>query len=406
MNIPRGRAALNIPRHLVTVRFLKLPSSDDNEIRKMAGIEALKHVPYADEDIVSGCRIIGKSGDGYSDVMIAVAQADTVKNQVDILRKAGLSVEFASLGSETLLLWYLSLCRPEDESPILLANVDTGHIDIDIITGKALVFTRGVSYDESEPKLYQKIADHIIVSMAVYRKESAKAVSKIILAGFGPKVNELKSVILRAASLALSVNSGPKDLNVEIIEQKEESSFVELLGLAYGRRSAEINLLPVRAQEDLTFELVKKNVTTTLVVSALIIMMAFGVVLKKLHDKRAYISYVNARIASIEPQVRTVKKMAKATGLVVSKIAERPLAIDILDEIFRITPPGISLTAMEYESHKTITIRGSAPDLSDIFKYVAILGKSRYFRNVKVRYANKRVGQSVNAADFEIICPL
>jgi len=32
----------------------------------MAKIESLKHVPYSDEDIVSGYRIIEKMDDGYS----------------------------------------------------------------------------------------------------------------------------------------------------------------------------------------------------------------------------------------------------------------------------------------------------------------------------------------------------
>jgi len=44
--------------------------------------------------------------------------------------------------------------------------------------------------------------------------------------------------------------------------------------------------------------------------------------------------------------------------------------------------------------------------LSDVFKYVAILEASPYFKNVKVKYANKRMSQVSDAADFEIICPI
>jgi len=382
---------------MVTVRFLKLPSTDENEIRKMAGIEALKHVPYADEDIVSGCRIIEKSGDGYSDVMIAVAQADTVGRQAEILKKAGITAESAALGSETLLLWYLSLNRSEGESPVLLADVDTDHIDIDVISGKALVFTRGVSYGAREPASAEEIAEHITVSMAAYRKEAAKSIGKIILSGASAMTGELKAFIESKAKIPVEVLDRP---------DSKEASFIELLGLALGGKNAGINLLPSAAQEEQRLEIVRSNVAAGLMISALIIAIAFGVILKKLHDKRVYISYINAEISSISPQVKTVKKMAKAVDLVVSKIAERPLAIDIVDEIFRITPAGISLTTMEYESHKTITIRGAAPGLSDIFKYVAILEKSQYFHNVKIKYANKRVGQASDAADFEIICPL
>ena len=104
---PRRQVRLNMPRHLVTVRFLKFPSTDDNEIKKMVKIESLKHVPYADEDVVSGYRIIEKLTDGYSNILIAVAQAEAVRKEVDILKKAGMTVESVALGAETLLLWYL-----------------------------------------------------------------------------------------------------------------------------------------------------------------------------------------------------------------------------------------------------------------------------------------------------------
>ena len=96
--------------------------------------------------------------------------------------------------------------------------------------------------------------------------------------------------------------------------------------------------------------------------------------------------------------------MSKEIDLVTSKIAERPLAIDLTAEIFKITPSGVTLNMMEYESNKMFTLRGAAPNLSDVFKYVTILGKSPYFKNVKVKYANKRVSQASGMADFEINC--
>jgi hypothetical protein len=165
-------------------------------------------------------------------------------------------------------------------------------------------------------------------------------------------------------------------------------------------------LLPEAIREDRRIELIKKNVMVGLTVSILIIMTVFGIVLKKLHDKNAYISYVNSEIVKIEPQIKSAKKMAKIIDLVTSKVAERPLSIDLVSEIFKITPSGIALSTMEYEKGKTITLRGTAANLSDIFKYVTILEKSVYFENVKVKYANKRAGQVADVADFEITCPI
>src|SRR3989338_10832972 len=58
LNITQSKVRLNLPRHLATIRFLKLPSTDEEEIRKIIRIESLKHLPYTDEDIIYGYRII------------------------------------------------------------------------------------------------------------------------------------------------------------------------------------------------------------------------------------------------------------------------------------------------------------------------------------------------------------
>ena len=408
LNISHHQIRLNIPRHLVTVRFLTLPSTDDNEIKKMARMESLKHIPYADEDVVSGCRIIEKQDDGYSKILIAVTQADTVRNQLSVLKRAGISVESVSLGSETLLLWYLASRTSEENITILLANIEAGHVDIDIIAGDNLIFTRGVLFSLVSPISTEKIIEQITLSIAAYRKESARPIDKVILTGVSANANALKTVLEDSVKCPIEMidqlNNIAKRDSPDL--EQEDASFVELLGLALRHEGAQINLLPETTQEEYRIDLVKKNVMAGLVIAGLIIVMAFGLILKKIHDKHLYITYIDVELAKIEPQVKTAKKMAKEIEIITSKIAERPLAIDLVSEVFRITPSGVTLTMMEYESRKTVTLRGTAPSLSDIFNYVATLEKSPYFKNVKVKYANKRTGQSQNTADFEIICPI
>ncbi|MFA5143370.1 MAG: pilus assembly protein PilM [Candidatus Omnitrophota bacterium] len=408
LNISHRQVYLNIPRHLVTVRFLKLPSTDAEEIRKMARIESLKHVPYGDEDIVSGCRIIERLPDGYSKVLIAVTQAETVRKELEILKAAGITVDAAALGSETLLLWYLACGAAGADSTDLIVNVGAGHIDIDIIEGEKLVFTRGVQYPAARPISTEKIIDQINLSMAAYRKESANPIVKIILTGVTSGTSELKTILGARIKIPVEIIDQMKNVTQQEGAALElaEASFAELLGLELKYDAAGINLLPAPVQEEQRLDLVKRNMTAALVVSALIIAIIFGTILKKLYDKVIYISYVDSELAKISPQVKQAKKMVKEMDIITAKIAERPLAIDIVTEVFKITPPGVTLTMMEYESNKAVSLRGTAPSLSDIFQFVTTLERSAYFDNVKVKYANKRAGQGVNIADFEITCPV
>lgn len=408
LGISQHQVSLSIPRHLVTVRFLKLPSTDEEEIRKMARIESLKHVPYGDEDIVSGYRIIEKLPDGYSRVLIAVTQAETVRKELDTLERAGLLVEHVSLGSETLLLWYLSARDAEEDAVVLIVSIDAGHIDIDIVAGDKLVFTRGVLYPAARPVSVEKVIDQVNLSMAAYRKESGNPIARIAITGMPASTNALKTIL--AATIKIPVEIIDQLKNVSKSEsaylEMEEASFTELLGLELRRDAVSINLLPPAVQEGHRLDLMKKSMVSVLIVSVLIIAAAFGTFLKKMHDKRVYISYINAELAKITPQVKKAKKMVKEMDIITSKITERPLAIDLVSEVFKITPQGITLTMMEYESAKAVTLRGTAPSLGDTFKFVGMLEKSPYFVNVKVKYANKRAGQGVSLTDFEITCPV
>ncbi|MDD5428424.1 MAG: pilus assembly protein PilM [Candidatus Omnitrophica bacterium] len=408
LDIGYRRVMLNIPRHLVTIRFLKLPSTDDAEILKMSKIESLKHIPYADEEMISGCKIIEKFPDGYSTVLIAVAQAETVKKEAELLKKAGISVESAALGSEALSLWYSAGREAADGKTVLLANIDSDHIDINITKGDELVFTRGVSYDPGKPISSERMIEQIHLSMAAYRKESGISIDKICLSGIPAKAGELKAFLAERVKVPVEVMAQMEAVPVAEGPSPgdEEASYIELIGLILKSEEVKVDLLPETTRAEYRLGLIKNNIVVGLSVSALIILIAFGAVIKKLHDKNAYVAYVKTELAKIEPQVRSAKKMAKTIDLVTSKIAERPLAIDLVTEVFKITPPGIGLSTMEYEKGKTVTLKGTALNLSDVFKYIAILEKSQYFENVKVRYANKRTAQSAEAADFEIICPI
>ena len=80
----------------------------------------------------------------------------------------------------------------------------------------------------------------------------------------------------------------------------------------------------------------------------------------------------------------------------------KPLAVDVFTEACGITPAGMSLSTLDFESGKSLTVRGTAPALGDVLRYVTILENSPYFEGVKVKYANKRMSENKEIADFEI----
>ncbi|MFA4982292.1 MAG: pilus assembly protein PilM [Candidatus Omnitrophota bacterium] len=408
LGISHRKIRLSVPRHLVTVRFLRLPSSDDGEIKKIIKLEALKYVPYTDEAVIAGYRVVERFEDGYSSVLLAIAQSETVHRLVGILKKARLDVEDIALGSEGLLMWCALTSAAAPEEAALAVNVDPAYIDIGVIAGGKLIFTRGVSYDVKNPISKEKIVDQVKMSMMTYRKGTHDPVKKLILCGAQAAPEECKALLETQLNIPVEIADPMKDVPVNSSAQiePEGASFVELLGLVFKAEDMSISLMPEALSDERRTLLVKKNIIFGAALILTIVSVAVGIAAKKLGDKTGYLKKIDSELSSAGPKVRNAKKMLKDINIVKEGLKKKPLAIDILREVHKITPDNISFTMLDYERGRSLTVRGSASALGDVFAYVSILEKSPYFENVKVKYATKRITAGKEVADFEATCAL
>ena len=400
---------LNIPRHLVTVRLLKLPSTDEEEIVKIARIESLKRVPHANEDVITAHKIIEKFDDGYSRVLLVIAQSDVVKRPMDILKMAGVAdIEFIALGSESLFLWYRIAIKDVAKGSVIAVNIDTHHMDIDIIEGGNLVFTRGVSYDSNFPAVDEKIIDEIKISITTYQKESNKTIDEVIITGSPDRVKDCNGLLAGELDIPIKEVDQMTDIPLRQDAQIEPDgvSFAEILGLSLNYKDARINLLPKDKVKENRVKASKRTFTFTLVLSALVVLVASGLAMKKLHDKTLYLSRINAEIGRIEPQAAKAKKMLKDIRVIKEEMNKKPRAIDIIGELHKTSSASISLNMIDFEREKSVSVRGSASALDEVLKYSEALKGSSYFEKVDVKYANKRKASGQEIVDFEINCVL
>ena len=399
------KVLLNIPRHLVTARFLKIPSVDDREIDKIIKIESIKHLPYTDEKVIYGYRVIEKSEDGYSNVLLVIAQASVVNNYLDILKNASVSgVKSLSLSSEALYSWYAFSREAEEKGNVMLVNLDPGRIDIDVVEGDKLVFTRGAACSANDPERIEKITRQIEISISAYQKESARTVSRIILTGAKQETAGCYPAFSEGLKLPVDIIDQTKNIpiNENIKAPTEEASFAELLGLSLKSDDIKIDLLPEDAMEDARIVNTKNTLIIAILLTALLVTLVFGVLIKKIRDKYVYLASISAELKKMEPDIAAAKKMMTDVSVTRQIMARKPLAVDVFTEACGITPAGMSLSTLDFESARSLTVRGTAPALGDVLRYVTILENSPYFEGVKVKYANKRMSENKEITDFEI----
>lgn len=394
----------NIPRHNLTVRLLRLPSTNDEELRKIIRLESVKHIPYADEDVILGHSVIEKLEDGYSRVLLAMAREKMVQEIIRAAGEKGLDIRLVAPGSESLFAWYRHAHEAGVDGTTLIINIGSNCMDIDVLEGDKLVFSRGVSYSAHEAMTLGGMTDQIRISINTYHKESGKPVEKIVLTGIAGKADQLKEALAIIVKIPIEIIDQAKGITLDndSLKALQEASFAELFGIALKPEEIKIDLTPENVREGRRLAVLKKGLIVSAALVVIGAVLVAGIVTKKIHDNAVKLSYVNSEIKKIEPKVSMAKRMLGNMAAIEEATGLRPLSVDMLSEVSRLTPQGILLNMLEYESRKSFTVRGTAPSLSDVFKYVTELEKSQYLENVKVKYGTKRVVSGREFVDFEI----
>ena len=410
-NLSRKRIFLNIPRHLVMARSLHLPSVNDEEIKNMVKMEAVKHMPYRDEDVITGHRVTGRLKDGYSDVLLVMSQASAIEHFIDILKNAGLSAEKIALSSESLFVWYSALpgkAKERQTQNIAVISVDPGCVDIAIAEKGKLAFTRAFSQVSGDKDSARKTVEEIKRSVATYKKENNSKVEKIIISGAEKSAKEIAPLLKEETGIEVEsvTQTGGIEIEKNVDADLKEISFIELIGLLRKRRDIRINLLPEKLIEKNELGRLKKILVRTMILAGCITLVFLSIIAQKIFNKSRLLSAFNAKISAMAPEVTSAKRMRDDLKIIKSEIRKKPLAIEVLSEIYRVTPSGITFNLVDYESGKALVLRGAAPTLDSIIKFITIVENSHYFENVKLKYTAKRTTTGREVTDFEILCLL
>ena len=400
---------VNFPRHLVTLRNVRLPTSNADEVTNMAELQAVKYLPYSREEMVVAHKIIGVTEDGYTDILLILAQKKVIDRYLKIFSDAGISTEKIVLSAEGLSNWFSGL-GIDSTDPVAIIDVDRNHTHIQIVKNGRMLFTRSISFDAAGSS-GQQLLREVSLSFDSFLKEQDQRVSRIVLSGgevHAKRISELlkENLNVRCDPVEQLRRIKIKESAGKLVSRLQEASYTFLLGAALEPDRLDVNLLPQsvimsRREQTLKAELIRMAILVFAVLVAV-----FGIAYKKIGDKKRYLKEINVRLKSIEPEVKSLSKSKASMELIQDQLAFEGSAIDIIRELYTVLPEDVSLTLFEFEDNNRALLRGTAQELSRVFDLLPVLEKSQYFENVKINFANKRTFKNKEFADFEIVCPL
>ena len=143
-----------IPRQLINVRLLELPSTEPAEIADMVELQVGRQTPYSLNEILSGYKALGAIRQGtYTRVMLVIAQRRIVRERYYAIEGAGLAVERMTVSSEGVLNWLLYRTRTQaPEKLVALLDVDSFFTHMIVVQHRKVVFTKSILWGAGQDR--------------------------------------------------------------------------------------------------------------------------------------------------------------------------------------------------------------------------------------------------------------
>ncbi len=418
--ISKDYVVTSVARHQAAIRFLKLPSVDKEEISRMVDFHAVKEIPYLPQETIVDFQIIGFEQGGYSRVFLVIVHKDIVSRLLKIFNQAQIKIEKVVFSSQIVSKAYLQ-AFPCSGGTILLIDIDYSAAHIEIVSRSNLIFSRSLSVgakhligsevDSPESDPWMKLLNEISRSLEVCkRKNISQKIDKAVLLNPDIGSGNLGKILAKRFSFPLEevnllrklplAKGAAADTNFK----EKALSTACLAGLMLGPGSVKINLLPKEIQVQKSKLKQRKNYLTALALVLAIICNLAGFHFKKLYEKRVYSRELSVKIDQIGVETKRMENMLTLMQIIRERLDTSGSTIEIIRELHRIIPQGISLNFLALEGKEKLTLKGASFVMSDVFKFGAVLESSPYFEDMKIKYVSRRKIGGKELTDFQITC--
>lgn len=368
-----------IPRYLVIVRFLDVPSLDDAEIRKMIRFQAAKDIPYPENNMVISYRNLGSYMDGFSSIMLVVAKRDTIKGIVDGPEQ---SPEAIRLHSELLYLHLIEKAILSNDKVDLIVHIGKEASEIMIVDKKRPIFSRGFK----NSKRFLDEIDHSILS---YQRNKGNPMIDNVVVSYPPNVDIKDARPHIQKHFTIPVN---------FYEYSE--------GLGKTNLPSQINLVPEDVIQKKARGLRRKELLVTGLLAGFIALLIVSFFLFKAHQKNQILSILSGKAIEIQSDGQRLEYLSKKIDSVKDHEKKGRIIGGILENFNNLKNPDILLSGLSYDGKNTVVYKGHSENMQTVFSFTRRLERSKFFREAEVKHVTKKKIKNKEFSDFSIHCKI
>lgn len=381
--------ALVLPRRIFIMKFLTLPTQNEVELRKMVALQLPVHLPYKPEDIIWDLRIVEKTADGSTKSVLTAASIKVVEQYLKDVAAAGFFPDLVTISSWGI--WSLLKERHELDRPgcVAFVHAKENGTEICFCGREGVIFSRQI--DAEQVTDASPVLEHFQKTLALYKEE-----------GMGPLPSKVIvfSRSLDAEDLAQKLSIA--GLTGKAYEPLKDAVPSAGAGILLGDWKAVPNFLPDRLKDLLDVRAKRRR----WLVMGLTGFLAFGslvsAILSPLIAAEMNLKRVRSERASLRPALKDMKSTLEQRETILRSIYGQVAAVEMIEELYRLTPPDISYSSLRVNAEGEVTLQGQTFNGTSVNELQSRLVTSVIFRNVILQQAVKRTTVMGDVMHFTI----
>jgi Tfp pilus assembly protein PilN len=415
--IKERRVVICLPVSSLAIKRVQLPPASPDQLPQLIAFEAQRHLPLPLEELASGYRVLGSTGNGSgppgdNEVLLAVARKAELSRLEKALAASGISVEGYGVDALAVTDAYLPFAEPPNGHARLILAPDVGGVHAQVLHGRRLLFNRFLSPGGADwtPDLQR--------SLAAYSMEYPELpVGEVVLLGDADD-----AAIQRAANAP--VRRAP--LNpARLGGMSVPADWASLVGLA--GQWLGIGQFPLRipAQGWEGAGRAQSQWAALAVIVLVAALAAWGVSYQldrqktqraeteKAQDEARRTAADRKKLArETEERDRLLKQLAAmsgreaAPGTSAESLEPGSPPLELLRRVTARAPQDLWLTQMTYQSGQPLRIQGTARDAATIPLFVHSLEGTPGFGKVDLGYMRSATVEKQPVTHFRVDCTL
>jgi type IV pilus assembly protein PilM len=434
-----------IPRHLVTIRDIVLPSINEDEIQEMLTFEAEKHIPFSLDEMELNSQILEREEEKERAKVVLVAlQKKVINEHLSLLKSAALEPSLVDVSSFAIFNSFKYVEEDVEKKVTALINLGAKSTEIDIVKEGNLSFTRSAilgsddltaliqkelrsNFEEAEEmkreygliigpgigeRKREKVAEagkpwgqdlvrEIMYSFDAYGTESrGTEVERIILSGGGAKLKNLDKFLEKELGMEVKIANPLSKFSSEF---SPELTLVSGLALRKNiENKIEIDLFPSNLRKEKEVRQKKRTLVLTGILIAVLISFGLLASYNNLAQSQRRLAKLNKELENLKPLLSEIQGMKRRLSIIKSYTEQRTSSLEILRELSLIVPSEVYLTNLIFEKNRLIDLTGKTTSHPLVTRLVTLLEDSDYFEKVELKFER----DSRKGVDFRITCPI